>query len=151
MGPIRESSKISITLTGGDCVCCAGGRNLAGATNESFRRALVHQPVVYCVYTTIGTGRDYYNKYHRSNSTGKCFISVLHEYDYPRLRRYLYANSLPHCPICVSLAPNRNYFIRSEWGNSWSLRFDIEDDIGIDNSRLSNCGRCSVRKELRRL
>lgn len=77
--------------------------------------------------------------------------AVLHEYDYPRLRRYLYANSLPHCPICVSLAPNRNYFIRSEWGNSWSLRLDIEDDIGIDNSRLSNCGRCSVLKELRRL
>lgn len=44
----------------------------SGATYKSFRRAVTHQPNVYCVYVPIGIGADYSIYYH-NDSNGECF------------------------------------------------------------------------------
>lgn len=145
MAPIRERPKIRIALAGSESRCYPGGRCLAVTTDEFFRRALIHQSNVHHVYITIGTGRDYYKYYHDSNVV--CFTSLLLDYEYPQIKRHIYyVNDLDGCPKCMARAPYGYYFIRSGWGNGWSQRLDVKDDIRICASSLSSCARCLAQK-----
>lgn len=71
------------------------------------------------------------------------------EQGYPGLtRRHVYANDFDGCLENVSLALIRDYSIRSsEWGNAWSLRPYIQDNICIDDSCLDSCKRCLTCKK----
>lgn len=143
MAPIIERTKICITAAGNDCYLYAGGGDLVEAKITSFERVLTHRPFLQYVYNA--TDGKYYEHFH--NRLGECFICPPPQCEYSGLkRRYIYANYLDGCPKCVSLVPDGHYSIRSsERGHVWNLRLDFEDNIGVDCSSRSSCGRCSVR------
>lgn len=59
------------------------------------------------------------------------------EDNYPGLRTHLIEDDVNGCPKCVSLGPDGNYFMRSDWGNAWNLPPNVKNSIGIDDSSRS--------------